>query len=142
MAHVFVGVEARKIWMDRFRTDLERRRYPYESIKGGTSFVQPNVREVKLFDITLPEDCMPYLMQDLQPVMLPASGKKKLILKIVRLFTRLIGRFTGFRTVTGDFEPSGQVQAHWINKIVLGWMKDDFEPHTKRNMLPKGGELI
>jgi len=67
MAHVFVLVEARELWMDCFLNDLLKRRYSYPTIRGGEGWVQPNPREIKLFDISVPEACVPSLMSDLAP---------------------------------------------------------------------------
>ena len=53
MAHVFVLVEARDTWMDIFIGDLLKRRYPYTMQNGQVAFMQPNPREVKLFDISV-----------------------------------------------------------------------------------------
>ena len=67
MVHVFVFVEGRKTWFDLFLSDLNKRRYEYRTINGGTSFIQPNSREIHLMDISIPKDAVPQLLSDLAP---------------------------------------------------------------------------
>lgn len=67
MAHVFVLLEAREVWMQTFLNDLLERRYPYQMTNGNVGLIQPNPREIKLFDISLPKECIPLLMGDLAP---------------------------------------------------------------------------
>jgi len=68
MAHVFVFVEGRQVWFDLFLNDLNKRRYEYSRVDGGTGFIQPNAREIHLMDITLPKGSIPQLMSDLSPL--------------------------------------------------------------------------
>ena len=97
MAHVFVLVEAREHYMDLFIQDMTERRYPSKRLDGQWSGVQPNLREIKLFDISVPEETIPYLMSDLAPYATPEknaldSPMKKLatfLMKGVREFAGL-----------------------------------------------------
>jgi len=171
MAHVFVLVEARKLWMDIFLGDLTKRRYPYPMMNGKMGLMQPNIREVKLLDISVPEASMPYLLSDLSPFIDSSSASKKhaaLMGKMLRILGRLKPIYPTLRTkyyrvrVIGKaldfiirlfrpikhkrYRPSGDIRNKWVNVMVLGWREDpkDPRPQTKAAwpFIPKGGELV
>ena len=88
MAHVFGFAEARKTWLDVFLDDLSERRYPYTMNTGQVGWIQPNVREIKLLDVSVPEECIPQLMSDLSPFASPnmslASGSKAKAMQLAK----------------------------------------------------------
>lgn len=92
MAHVFVFVEGRKVWMDLFLSDLSKRLYHYKLNNGMLGYIMPNAREIKLLDISVPEGCIPQLMGDLHPIALNTSflrGKARLLSKVLRFLGKL-----------------------------------------------------
>ena len=172
MAHVFILAEWRKLWGDLFLNDLLKRRYPYHDMDGKIRMIQPNPREVKLFDITLPEECIPYLMKDLAPF----SGNKSNSLysplkNKVGTFTRMLRVAGGLNSFTYvpdswvvkiplvgkglnkivklfktepalDYKPTYELRKMWTNVVAIGWKKDNFDPKSTLRYLPKGGELV
>ena len=92
MAHVFVAIEARELWMDTFLNDLLKRRYPHKLLNGRIGWTQPNPREIRMFDITVPEACIPTLMSDLAPFMQSNPGLRSpkkdfasVVVKVLRI---------------------------------------------------------
>ena len=53
--------------MDVFLKDLNERTYHYRMNNGMEGWIHANPREVKLFDISIPEQCVPSLLNDLAP---------------------------------------------------------------------------
>ena len=141
MAHVRCLVSARKAWMDLFISDLTRRTYPYTCVNGQKSSMQVNVRDWKLLDISLPEECIPYLMADLSPCLDTLSPDKKkgyFLAKLIRIVT-------GMKPLNHKVKPSGQIRHHFVNILPVGWSEDKVDPLCERPFLPLkngGGELI
>ena len=131
------------MWFQRFLNDLNARRYPYTQIDGRQAYIMPNAREIHFMDITLPEQCIPYLMEDLSPTVQakvdppsPLKVKAHYIAKALRFLFRL-------KPITGTFEPSGQVQNRWLNILPVGWKEDArWTSGGAPIILPKGGELV
>lgn len=172
MAHVFVGVEWRKVWGDLFLADLLKRRYPYKDMDGLTRMVQPNPREIKFYNISLPKECIPYLMRDIAPyagnspasLYSPLKNKAGTIARVARLIGGLkpfkpipdswvvripfVGKFLNkivklFKTEPAlDYKASGEVRHQWINVMPIGWKEDNYDPSSDMRYLPKGGELV
>jgi len=95
MGHVFVLVEARQRHMDNFLNDLGERRYIYKTINGSLMWCQPNPRELKLFDMTVPEQCVPALLSDLAPFISSNPGlrspKKDFVNQVAKVLRIAIG---------------------------------------------------
>jgi len=138
MAHLFFFAEARKTWMNIFTGDLTKRRYPYKTVGGYQAYIQPNVREIKFFDVSIPEQCLPKLMEDLSPITKNPSNLKG----IGWLFAGFLKRFFKLNPINKTYTPSNQVRKKWLNIVIVGWAKDKYEPWTKIPSLPEGGELI
>lgn len=141
MAHVLCLVEARREWMDLFISDLTRRSYPYTAVNGQQLSMQVNPREVKLLDISIPEECIHYLMEDLAPCVdtLSTAKKKGWIL------SKLIRRLTGLKPLNHKVKPSQQIRKQWVNVLPIGWREDKVDPRKERPFLPLkngGGELV
>jgi len=130
MAHLFVIVEGREVWMKKFLSDLTNRRYPMKTKRGIVHF-EPNVREVKLLDISVPEDSLPYLLRDLAPFIDSNSPIKRKVKWLARLLRLLFG----VKPVVGCYEPSEEVRGDWINKVVIGWKKDKFDSRTGMELI-------
>lgn len=146
MAHVPILVEARKIWMDLFIKDLTERTYPYKTKSGQMGFGQVNVREIKLLDISIAEESIPYLMADLAPFAVsnphmapsPLKSKAWLLAKAIRVLT-------GLKPLSYDYEPSEALRHSWVNVIPIGWKEDLYDPEGTFPTLPwnkRGGELL
>lgn len=168
MAHVFVLAEGRELWMDLFLSDLLKRRYPYKMNNGMLGYIQPNPREVKLFDISVPEQCIPSLMSDLasgyanndtklRGVAHRISGTIRELAglhsintlppiieltfwkKVKKLVLMVLGRWEEERI---DYQPTHEVRCKWLNIIPMGWKEDHKNPEDTRAMLPYGSELL
>lgn len=167
MAHILVLCEARKVWKDAFIQDLTERRYPYEMMDGGLGSIQPQVREVQLLDIVVPETSIPYVMADLSPFVDLNSPSKRMAWlagKLIRTIGRLkpiysiprtkyskikfIGPLINYIYVfwkkiePEKYKPTEEVRARWVNIMPLGWFADKKDPNSTNRLLPKGGEWI
>ena len=116
MAHVFVLAEARKVWMDLFIKDLTDRRYAANSMGGGCGNYQPNIREVKLFDISVPEQNIPQLLSDLAPFARERSTKSP-AKRQANMIARAIRLMAGFHPIYEAEEP---VDTRWIKVPKIG----------------------
>jgi len=167
MAHVFVLAEARECWMNAFIIDLTERRYQFRMANGKLGFIQPNIREVKLFDISVPEQCVPSLMADLSPFAKDTSrlrGLANLFAKLLRKVVRLRdiydtyhspkeGYFTKLKNYIfeslklkekpkqEEYQPTFEIRKRWVNIIPIGWAEDKFVPDAdERPTYPAGRE--
>jgi hypothetical protein len=168
MAHVFVVIEGRELWVNLFLEDLLKRRYSYPMMNGMTGYIEPNPREIRLFDITIPEASVPQLMSDLAPFSKNTSllrGKAYFLRKLVLMFGKLkpvdeelypfewkskIGKKLAmflFKKGIGiwkeiPYKSTYEVRHKWLNIIPIGYGEDHKEPNTGLVCSPKGGELI
>ncbi len=172
MAHAIIGLEGRELWLDIFLADLLKRRYPYHDMDGLTRMIQPNPREIKFFDISLPKECIPFLMKDIAPYVANSSNSLYSPLKnkvgVVARVARLIGGLKPFQPIPDswvvkipvvgkflnkivmlfktepvlDYETSGELRHQWVNVMPIGWKEDNYDPTSTMRYLPKGGELV
>jgi len=170
MAHVLVLVEGRETWMNVFLNDLLKRRYPYTMMNGQMGMIQPNPREVKLFDISIPEESISFLMEDLAPFagshgessvsktkaklladvlgfsagLNPIGLNKKTRFYSLPVIGKVIDRFLRYFKPAKfkGFKPSNEVRKQWVNIMPIGWKEDPKDPNSPIVNLPKGGELI
>lgn len=144
MAHVFVAMEARQVWMDAFLHDLNMRRYQYTCVDGNTRMVQPNMREIRFFDCSLPEECIPLFLSDLAPFAVNDPSALHSDLKgIVGKIKNMIIKFVGLKPLNLDgIKASGQCRHAWVNIIPFGWKEDNKDAITDMGYFPKGGELV
>lgn len=133
MAHVPILAEGRSTWLELMLWDFRHRSYPYITKKGQAMYCQLNPREIRLYDFSLPEDCIPMLLDDLAPYADSKSflqGRANLLAKGLRIAGGL-----------NDFKykpvPSRQIRKQWVNVIPIGWKRDkeDWEQ-------PDQGELL
>lgn len=136
MAHTLIVVEGRKMWMDAFIDDLTERRYHWVTKatdkKTGKKKplvieTMPNVREVKLLDISLPESAIPYLLDDLAPFWNESDTEKSFLKSKAVWIANLFRLFAGLRRINYDPTPSGEVRNKFINVVPIGWREDRFE---------------
>ena len=170
MAHVFILAEGREAWMKLFLKDLGERRYEYKMNNGNSGYVQPNAREIKLFDISIPESSISSLMADLSPFAENTSkqrGKAHLFANLLRESGNLrsiydiggIPRKSRFRRFLDlgletlhlkepekfeEFPRTYALRKRWVNIIPIGWHEDRRSPSDKDGYphLPHGSELL
>ncbi len=163
MAHAFVLVEGRKLWLDLFIEDLTERRYAHQMADGTLGAIQPNVREVKLLDISIPEQCLPSLMSDLAPYAKDTSrlrGLANTFANTIRKVTKLHSIYDSYpfepwhvslknyileflklkkKPKLIEYKPTFEVRHKWVNIISVGWSEDKFREIAKeRPSYPAG----
>jgi len=167
MAHVLCLAEARKIWKDAFLQDLSERRYPYEQMTGELGLIQPQVRELMILDVVVPETSISFLMADLSPFIdlnSPSKRKAWLAGTLIRSIAGLKPIYSIPRTKYSKikyigplinliyvfwkkiepekYKPTEAVRANWVNIMPLGWFEDKKDPNSTNTRLPKGGEWL
>ena len=166
MAHVFLLVEGRELWMDIFLNDLLKKRYFYKRGDGQSGYIQPNPREIKIFDVSLNEQCIPALMNDLTPFANNTTklrGKAHILSETLRnvaglhsiydlppfpdkktaLKNRILELFRLKKAeVKDEYKPTFDVRKRWVNIIPVGWAEDKKVGSAERPLYPVGGELV
>lgn len=168
MAHVLVFAEGRETWYNLFVNDLTERRYMHKMANGGLAAIQPNVREVHLLDISVPEQCIPSLMADLSPYAKDTSrfrGLANLFANLLRKTFRLHSIYDTYpfcnepwhiriknyvlesfrlkpKPKVLEYKPTFEVRHKWVNIIPVGWFEDKFVKCAKeRPTYPAGREI-
>lgn len=132
MAHVFVLAEARPLWMNLMLHDLEHRWYPHRTKQGSTSVCQCNPREVKLFNFSLPEDCIPMLLDDLAPY----TDDKSFMQGRAALAAKSLRALMGLKPIRYNPISSCQIHKTFVNILPIGWKIDKIDTmHLDRGEL-------
>jgi hypothetical protein len=128
MAHVVTAVEGPQIWYDAFLYDLENRQYTYRGTSGLVGIIGPNIREIHLLDITVPEQNLPDLLSDLAPYVDARTSQKKSALFVQKglwLAGKLSNFFKGVKLKTvPNAKASGNVRRRALNIMPLFWFED------------------
>lgn len=129
MTHHFVLMESQPKYLNQFVQYLLSRQYPttYPNHPGYLS--TPNVKEVKLFDIVVPESCSSALLTDLAPY----NQGDALIKKRLGMGVKLFQKAAGLQGV----EPNNiNIHGEWRNYLNV------FHLGTKKDAWSNGSELI
>lgn len=148
MAHVLTLVEGPDIWYKIFLYDLENRQYTYKGTHNQIGIIGPNIREIHILDISVPEQNLEDLLSDLAPFTYDSSKQKKsavFMRKAIWLMGKLSSFFKGvkLKKIPG-VEPSENVRRKALNIMPLFWFEDNV-CYDGGLILPQkdgGGELL
>ncbi len=111
--------------------------------------IGPMVREIRLLDITVPEQNLKDLLADLGPYVNPAGSKQKtsalFIKKVIWLIGKVSTLFKGANLkAIPDVKPSNNLRRRALNIMPLFWFEDDVEPNPGLVLPIKdgGGEIL
>ncbi len=149
IAHVITAVEGPKIWYELFLYDLENRQYTYKGTHNQVGIIGPMVREIRLLDITVPEQNLKELLADLAPYVNISSSKQKKSAGFVKTIIWLGGKLSSlFKGVDlkpiPDVKPSKNLRRRALNIMPFFWFEDGVEPEPGLILPQKdgGGELL
>ena len=129
IVHCFVLMESQRKYLDDYTTWLLDRKYPTTFPNQSGLIMQPNVREVRLYDISIPEGSFNFLLSDLSPYNQGAGNIKGKL----QFGTKLMQKALGLSPVQpSKTNPLGDWRSY-INVMVLG---------TKKDAWINNGELI
>ena len=102
------------------------------------------VREIKLLDITVPEQNLEDLLADLAPYTSAAGSKQKASAIFVKKAIWLAGKVSAFFKGTTlkpvpDVKPSHALRKKALNIMPLFWFEDNVEPNPGIVLPQKGG---
>ncbi|HUU77487.1 MAG TPA: hypothetical protein VMX55_04025 [candidate division Zixibacteria bacterium] len=91
MAHVFVMMEGQRKYLTEFENYLMSKEYMSQLPNQPGMKLQPNVREVKLYDISVFESNLGQLYEDLAPFNSIDHGIKGHLQRILKFGRKIIG---------------------------------------------------
>ena len=117
---IWLLAETRQIWFDKFVSDLENRRYGYVK-DGKAANASPIVKEIKLFDISIPDETMPRLLDDLEVRKKPIFGKN-----FDKVISWMFRKGLNLKKINYIPKKSGEVNTNFVTILPIGTKSDNY----------------
>ena len=129
MVHYFVMMEGQRKYQEEFVSWLTSRQHVTQLPNMPGLAVQPNIREVRLYDISVFESCIGQLLQDLAPFNSGDDGLKGWLKKLSGVGRKMFGLQDPPGSVSKRQAPAHPIWRDHINVFILA-KKDDKWIHS------------